>query len=172
MAVAGMFLCCFCQHLQAQRALQRVYSGAVGGYLIEGTDGFFYGSDASSSNLFKFRPDGAYQSLAHPVSLNAEITLADDGNIYGTTRNGGAGYGSIFQLTPSGQFTEVYSFSPPFVGPAGLRKGIDGALYGFTGSNAPPFTPEPMSIFQFTTNGAFTTLYGATNASPGFDSSP
>jgi len=172
MAVAGMFLCCFCQHLQAQRALQRVYSGAVGGYLIESSGGFFYGSDASSSNLFKFRPDGAYQSLAHPVSLNAEITLADDGNIYGTTRKGGAGYGSIFQLTPSGQFTEVYSFSPPFVGPAGLRKGIDGALYGFTGSSAPLFTPEPTSIFQFTPNGAFTTLYGATNAPPGFNSSP
>jgi uncharacterized repeat protein (TIGR03803 family) len=172
MAVAGTFLCCFCQHLQAQRALQRVYSGAVGGYLIEATNGFFYGSDASSSNLFKFRPDGAYQSLAHPVSLNAEITLADDGNIYGTTRKGGAGYGSIFQLTPGGQFTEVYSFSAPFIGPGGLRKGIDGALYGFTGSSAPLYAPQPTSIFQFTTNGVFTTLHGATNVPPGFNSSP
>ena len=66
----------------------------------------------------------------------------------------------------------MYSFSPPFVGPAGLRKGVDGALYGVTGNTAPTFALEPTSIFQFTTNGAFTTLYGATNASPGFNSSP
>src|SRR5207302_1287496 len=87
-------------------------------------------------------------------------------------KKGGTGYGSIFQLTPSGQFTTLYSFSPPFVGPAGLRKGVDGALYGVTGSTAPTFAIQPTSIFQFTTNGAFTTLYGATNAAPGFNSSP
>src|SRR5438132_3740112 len=105
--VVSLFLCCVSQHLQAERVLQRVFSGAVGGYLVEATDGYFYGSDTSSSNLFKFRPDGAYQSLARPVSLNAEITLADDGNIYGTTKKGGTGDGSIFQLTPSGQFTTL-----------------------------------------------------------------
>src|SRR6185436_5140413 len=88
LVVTSLFLCGFSHQLHAERVLQQIFTGSVGGYLIEGTDGFFYGTDAASSNLFNFRPDGTYRSLAHPITLNPEITLADDGNIYGTTRKG------------------------------------------------------------------------------------
>ena len=41
----------------------------------------------------------------------AKLILASDGNFYGTTSGGGTGnLGSIFQLTPAGVYTTVYSF--------------------------------------------------------------
>jgi uncharacterized repeat protein (TIGR03803 family) len=60
----------------------------------------------SITTLYSFAnsPDGSnpYASLA----LDAQ------GNLYGTTRNGGAfGYGAIFEVTPSGEETTLYSFS-------------------------------------------------------------
>jgi len=92
MVLASLWLCFFSQSLQAERVLQQLLRGAGGDYLVEGVDGNFYGTDTSSSNLFQFRPDGTFHLLARLVGLNAELTLADDGNIYGTTRTGGAGY--------------------------------------------------------------------------------
>ena len=42
----------------------------------------------------------------------APLILARDGNFYGTTENGGAlNRGSVFQLTPSGTLTTLYSFT-------------------------------------------------------------
>jgi uncharacterized repeat protein (TIGR03803 family) len=170
MVLLSLCSCFFSQNLQAEKVIQPL-RGAAGGFLVEGVDGNFYVTDPSSSNLFKFRPDGTFQTLAHPPGLNAELTLADDGNIYGTTRTGGAGYGTVFQIAPGGQFATFYSFTS-FPAPTALRKGLDGALYGVTGNNPAPFLNQPASIFQLTTNGAFTTLHGGTNASPGFTSSP
>jgi len=172
MVLASLWLCFFSQSLQAERVLQQLLRGAGGDYLVEGVDGNFYGTDTSSSNLFQFRPDGTFHLLARLVGLNAELTLADDGNIYGTTRTGGAGYGTVFQIAPGGQVFPFYFFSSTFPGPTALRKGLDGALYGATGNNSVSFINQPTSIFQITTNGAFTTLHGGTNPPPGFNSSP
>jgi uncharacterized repeat protein (TIGR03803 family) len=62
---------------------------------------------------------------------------AGDGNLYGTTVLGGShDQGTIYRLTPAGEFTTMYSFGPtgfsqynayPF-GP--LLEGTDGNLYG------------------------------------------
>src|SRR6476659_535728 len=40
----------------------------------------------------------------------AGLLKASDGNFYGTTANGGYGYGTIFKITPSGTLTTVYRF--------------------------------------------------------------
>jgi uncharacterized repeat protein (TIGR03803 family) len=60
------------------------------------------------------------------------------GNLYGTTFFGGAGYGIVFKLTPSGSgwtFSPLYSFQAGNDGAypyAGVTIGPDGALYGAT----------------------------------------
>ncbi|MBV9570385.1 MAG: hypothetical protein JO056_04000 [Alphaproteobacteria bacterium] len=52
---------------------------------------------------FAGQPDG-YQPFA-------ELTLADDGTLYGTTTSGGANnYGSVFQITKTGEESILWSF--------------------------------------------------------------
>ena len=68
------------------------------------------------------------------------VVQGTDGNLYGTTQNGGAyDYGTVFKMTPTGTLTTLYSFCPqvpnctdgadPF---AGLVVGTDGNFYGTT----------------------------------------
>jgi uncharacterized repeat protein (TIGR03803 family) len=63
---------------------------------------------------------------------------AADGDFYGTTLYGGdyAG-GSVFELTPIGKFTNVYSFDCSAscgggAGPGSLMQGADGHFFGTT----------------------------------------
>lgn len=63
------------------------------------------------------------------------LIQASDGNLYGTTRGGGLlAYGTIFKLTPSGEFTLLHTFKPVGDGayPGTLVEGSDGNLYGAT----------------------------------------
>ena len=89
---------------------------------------------------------------------SAGLVQAKDGNFYGTTASSGpGGYGTVFQMTPSGTFTNLVSFnSTNGAGPrAGLAQGTDGNFYGTTyngGSN------NAGTVFQFATNGTLTTL--------------
>src|SRR5579862_2971624 len=64
----------------------------------------------------------------------ANVIQASDGNFYGTTEYGGAyGYGTVFQITPSGTLTTLHSFDdtdgayPNF---EGLIQASDGNFYG------------------------------------------
>jgi len=76
----------------------------------------------------------------------AGLTIDQVGNLYGTTRNGGSGYGMVFELkhTNSGfLFRPLYSFAGGNDGAspeAGVIIGPDGSLYGTTtsGGGAPP----------------------------------
>ena len=63
--------------------------------------------------------------------------LAVSGKLYGTTDEGGAhGYGTVFQLTTSGQERVVYSFKSGSDGayPCGGLVNVNGKLYGTTQS--------------------------------------
>jgi uncharacterized repeat protein (TIGR03803 family) len=88
-----------------------------------------------------------------------------NGNFYGTTPQGGANSaGTVYQLTPAGVVTTLYSFcsvggsactdgQSPL---ASLAVGSDGNLYGTTflgGAN------NGGTVFKITTTGALTTLY-------------
>jgi uncharacterized repeat protein (TIGR03803 family) len=95
------------------------------------------------------------------ASPSAGLVQAKDGNFYGTTAFGGpvsqGTNGTLFQITPSGTFTNLVSFTGTNgAGPrAGLVQGADGSFYGTTyngGSN------NAGTIFQLTTNGTLTTL--------------
>ena len=66
----------------------------------------------------------------------AGVSLDSQGNLYGTTSSGGASYkGVVFELSPSGQETTLYSFTGGTDGStpqAGVIVGGTGALYGTT----------------------------------------
>jgi uncharacterized repeat protein (TIGR03803 family) len=81
-----------------------------------------------------------------------------DGNFYGVTIEGGSyGYGEIYRMTPSGQFSVLYqsdgSISHDF-GP--LLLGNDGALYGASNGGG---AHDYGAIFKITTTGQFTLLH-------------
>jgi uncharacterized repeat protein (TIGR03803 family) len=88
------------------------------------------------------------------------LVQGTDGNIYGTTIQGGlytnenycpTGCGTIFSLNPQGRFTSLYSFCsrkncPDGDGPEfGMIQGTDGKFYGNTSIG---YGPEG-SIFSF-----------------------
>ena len=80
--------------------------------------------------------------------LPNSLIQASDGNFYGTAANSGdkAGGqtvfgGTVFSLTPAGQFTLLHTFLPGTngkfadgAGPVSLTEGPDGKLYGLTGN--------------------------------------
>jgi uncharacterized repeat protein (TIGR03803 family) len=99
--------------------------GQLPAKLIQGTDGNFYGTaywgggTTSYGIIYKVTPSGEetiLQSLSNtnggPANPGAGLTLGADGNFYGTSTGGGAsGQGTIFQMTPSGVLTVIYSFN-------------------------------------------------------------
>ncbi len=143
--------------------------------LTLGTDGNFYGTTYSCSvsgdkgTVYKMTPSGTVTTLYlfsetgsngdHPISSLVEGT---DGNFYGTTQEegeaGGAGEGSVFQMTPSGTLTTLGSFigangDYPYYG---VVEGTDGNFYGTTTRGGANDTGE---IYQVTPGGVLTVIY-------------
>ncbi len=148
------------------------------GGLIQGTDGNFYGttpyggpSYCSCGTIFRLTPSGIFtilHSFSGPdgSSPYGALIQASDGNLYGTTSRGGplygsGGYGTIFQITPNGILTTLYSFSGPdgWSPEAGLLQGTDGNFYGTTSSGG---ASSKGTIFQVTPGGVLTTLHSFT----------
>ncbi len=100
------------------------------------------------------------------------LTLGSDGDLYGTTSNGGAfGYGTVFKATPAGVVTTLYSFGTGNDGSepvAGVIQGSDGNLYGST-SGVVGLTTQRNNgtIFQLTPAGVLTTLHRFSNTAAG-----
>ena len=183
--------------------------GAYPGALIQATNGYLYGVTYGSTGIrgtiFRITPNGMLTTLhrfsqyvgTYPAA--SKLLQGTDGNFYGTTYYGGtngcqtgiySGCGTIFEITPAGAFTTLYSFNKTDgANPdAGLVQGADGNIYGTTaggGTNGGygtvfVFAPgggltslhsfnkadgfSPNALFQ-DTNGTFygTTLYGGVN---------
>ena len=89
-----------------------------------------------------------------------------DGNLYGTTEAGGAnGFGTVFQITPTGTLTSLYSFcSQPNctdggAPEAGLVLDNDGDFYGVTwDGGAAGLYLGFGTVFKITAGGTLTTL--------------
>jgi uncharacterized protein (TIGR03437 family) len=145
--------------------------------LIQASDGNFYGTTAAGGighqgTVFKITPAGTLTTLysfcsqancADGYVPYAGMIQASDGNLYGTTWEGGASdEGTVFKITPGGVLTTLYSFCPQAgcadgSNPAaGLIQGSDGNFYGTTwhgGANVWG------TVFRITQGGALTTLY-------------
>ena len=117
--------------------------------LIQGRDSNLYGISEGLSN------NGCVFSISTTAELNwilpftesvgfypyPSLLQATDGNLYGTTRDGGAsGVGTVYRLTTSGVLTIIYMFSGGSDGgfpQAGLVQVADGSLYGTTPFGGP-----------------------------------
>jgi uncharacterized repeat protein (TIGR03803 family) len=117
------------------------------GSLVQGTDGNFYGMTHegginNSGTVFKITPAGAetvlwsFGSGTDGSAPYGSLVQGTNGNFYGMTYEGGVNnYGTIFQITPSGTETVLWSFgsgSDGFEPYGDLTFGPDGTLYGLT----------------------------------------
>ena len=114
-------------------------------YGTTGAGGIIYAREFPLGTVFRVTPDGEetvlyrFNGSANADGQNPNSTLIwdDDGNLYGTTTEGGVnGYGTVFKLTPSGQEAVLYAF-PGYSGDglnpeAGLVRDRDGSLFGTT----------------------------------------
>ena len=122
--------------------------------LVQGTNGNFYGTTSvggarKAGTVFEITPSGSLTTVysfcsqsecadgAHP---EVALTQGSDGNLYGTTVNGGANdEGTIFAITPGGTLTTLYDFSSQTdcqnggVNDGGLVQDTNGTFYGTTG---------------------------------------
>jgi uncharacterized repeat protein (TIGR03803 family) len=145
--------------------------------LTQGADGHFYGTTLSdgageAGSIFRITSDGTFTTLiefsgmegrrrgARPASA---LTLGENGNLFGTTSSGGLNNaGTIFRLTPDGEFTTLVDFSgesapAPGSSPLGaLLLGSDGHLYGTTSAGGPQ---DEGTAFRLTQGGQFTSLF-------------
>jgi len=135
------------------------------GVLAQGTDGNFYGTtfgisgSAANGTVFVITPSGSLTTLYTFTGANdggkplGGLTLGNDGNFYGTTNSGGSGGGgTIFQISPAGVLTTIYTFTGAANGslPQGtLVLASDGSFYGATEG----------TVFNVTPSGVLTTLH-------------
>jgi uncharacterized repeat protein (TIGR03803 family) len=152
--------------------------------LVLATDGNFYGTTLDGGancapigcgTVFKITSSGKLTTLysfcselENGLCLDgggpvAGLVQATNGNLYGTTPGGGAnGAGTVFEITPSGTLTTLYSFCSGICldgnNPnGGLIQATDGNLYGTTSRGGAHNYGG--TVFEITPAGELTTLY-------------
>lgn len=141
------------------------FTGATGGGfptggLVQARNGTFYGTTSTGGShltggtVFSITAAGTFKTIynfcakpnctdgAHPM---ASLIQASDGNLYGTTYNGGTntescngGCGTIFRITTAGKLTTVYNFCSQsecvdgYYPESGLVQATNGSFYGTT----------------------------------------
>src|SRR5207244_12503099 len=107
----------------------------------------------------------------------AALVQGSDGNVYGTTSDGGANYaGTVFKMTPPGALTILVEFTGNATSnkgaypAAGLAQGSDGNFYGTTAYGGIGFDGQPYrgngTVFKMTPAGELTTLVEFTGDGP------
>jgi uncharacterized repeat protein (TIGR03803 family) len=146
--------------------------------LVLGADGNFYGTgyqggDYGYGTIFRMGSGGNLVTLASfdltdGAFPSGVLVQANDGNFYGTTENGGTNgnAGTIFEITPSGNFTSLYSFggADGAVPVPGLIQAADGNFYGTTFQGG---ADNFGTVFKLTPAGVLTTLYTFTGGNDG-----
>lgn len=138
--------------------------------LLEGTDGSFYGTAFGGGN----NGDGVIFNLSNDGELTTPFAfaffsggylplagLAQDagGAFFGTTFEGGSfGAGTVFEMSPTGAVTTIYSFTGGNDGghpSADLIQGGDGNFYGTTSQGG---AYNAGTVFRLEPNGNIITL--------------
>jgi uncharacterized repeat protein (TIGR03803 family) len=134
------------------------------------------GSSQNDGTVFEINSSGRFSVLAvfngqNGAQPQASLVMDRQGNLYGTTTNGGpgndgshAGDGNVFQLTTPGQLTTLHNFNrtdglAPY---GGLVMDRQGNLYGtttFGGTTATSSFIAYGTIFKIDSGGRFSTLY-------------
>jgi uncharacterized repeat protein (TIGR03803 family) len=160
-------------------------SGEYLNSLLRATNGGFYfttqfggiGAKGASGQgaVYKITPEGTYTQLysfctdasdgcPNGAIPYAGVTQATNGDLYGTTAEGGNDDvdGTVFKITPSGTLTTLYSFCAQSGCPDGrgspytLIQATDGNLYGTSTSGG---ANNGGTVFKITPGGKLTTLY-------------
>jgi uncharacterized repeat protein (TIGR03803 family) len=147
------------------------------GALVQAGDGNLYGTTFGGGanaygTVFKISSSGTLTVLYSFCSQagctdgslpHAGLVQGTDGNLYGTTEEGGAngGHGTVFMITLSGTLTTLHSFCsqsgcPDGATPWGLIQATDGDFYATTQSGG---ENGRGTVFQITPAGTLTTLY-------------
>ncbi len=151
------------------------------------------GGSAGHGTIYKVAPDGTTTILhsfgAAPVTLGGDsfpdgtvptgnLILANDGNLYGTTADGGASFGAVYRISTSGVYSFIYVFAAQnsIASPAreqsagvfpesGVIQGLDGNLYGTASQGGDNGTGV---VFQLSLDGrTYTVLHSFGAIDPG-----
>ncbi len=95
-------------------------------------------------------------SVVQTVSDVSALLKGNDGNLYGTTTDGGNLGGTFFRLTPDGTLSTLYEFDymAPYA-PGDLHQAADGSFYGTTTRGGANYAG---TVFKMTADGTMTTL--------------
>jgi uncharacterized repeat protein (TIGR03803 family) len=150
--------------------------------LLQATNGNFYGTTSVGDSfgaffemtlagkvttLYTFCPSKDGSDCPDGANPTPGLVQASDGNYYGTASGGGAnGQGTIFQVTPAGKLTTLYSFCSKAncadgASPQGLIQATNGNFYGATyaGGSVGTCLGGCGTIFEITPAGKLTTLH-------------
>jgi uncharacterized repeat protein (TIGR03803 family) len=145
--------------------------GANPNGLVLATNGYLYGTANVGPNAggtaFRITTNGTLTTLHTFTGGNdggmprAPLIQANDGNLYGTTADGGASYGgTAFKMTPGGALTTLHAFSGGGDGAnclGRLLQGIEGNFYGTTYSGGDYGNG---TVFKISSKGSLFTLHG------------
>ncbi|MGC1371393.1 MAG: choice-of-anchor tandem repeat GloVer-containing protein [Candidatus Sulfotelmatobacter sp.] len=162
--------------------------------LVEDGKGGFYGSTLEAGShqygtIFHLTGQGQLTTLynfcdSQPGCISAysndgepqPLILGADGNIYGVTDTGGHSYflcsvggcGTVFEITPQGEFSIIYNFCSlahcaDGAQPLWLVQGVDGNFYGTTSLGGSGITGGG-TVFQLTASGVLSTLHSFSTA--------
>jgi uncharacterized repeat protein (TIGR03803 family) len=142
--------------------------------LIQGKDGYLYGTayrggEFGYGTVYRLTLNGVLTIMhsfnnSDGANPNCALVQATDGNFYGTASYGGvsstcflgAGCGTIFRMTPNGDFTNLYNFDATNgITPQQLIQANDGNFYS-TAFNGGDYNVGV--VFRITPSGSLTTL--------------
>ena len=147
--------------------------------LTEGRDGRLYGTTKTGGasdlgTVFRVNASNGREVVIHSFDgTNGSnpaggLTLASDGNYYGTTQYGGsAGLGVLYKITSGGTYTVLHQFlggsdgSSPYGPPI---EASDGSFYGASsGGNT-----EAPTLYKWTPAGVYSVIYTYDKATTGW----
>jgi uncharacterized repeat protein (TIGR03803 family) len=147
--------------------------------LVQGSDSSFYGTTFrgganNAGTVYKIDTSGTFD-IVHEfdggsggTNPNAGLIRDSDGNLYGTTVNGGgSNSGIIFKIDPAGVFTVLHDLNGGSDGAypySELVLGDDGNLYGSTVSGG---GSDHGVVFKIDPSGSFTILHNFDGGSGG-----
>jgi uncharacterized repeat protein (TIGR03803 family) len=162
----------------AQVNLYQSAIGSLASQLVEGDDGYYYGTALYGDNcggIFQMDPSSGLLTSLYAMPEDGsqgcvpvgQLVEGPDGAFYGITDGYSApgGLANIFRITKSGSFSVLHTLSlaEGTFSCCGLTLGSDGVLYGAAteggGAAACPFTNGCGTIFSITTSGTFTVLH-------------